>query len=325
MTKTEKVRKNVRWVKVIHVLMTLVWPVIVAFLLMAESFLYRAYQRTFIPYYKPFGMTLLFFWLMYVYFMLIVMRNYNLQTIATQECDFDAYLECVKFLEKFQFPGVRRSQRINRTDAYLLMGDFDAAYHNLMEMKSQYERCSNRARMMYDYFWCRFYGELEDTANFHICMDAFRNNWIHNPQVRRRIQAQAITLLQELNFRDMMFSGKNDRIKADMTNLYAAGRLGSRYEFVRYCYYMGRLEYNMNNLQVAKHWFAQTVSFGLHEYMSKRAADFLAMLDAMQVPYAAAPPAYNQYYCNRRSFHVSTGIISILVGLVFVLMGMIWL
>ncbi len=325
MTRTKTVRRSVRCVKVIHVLMTLVWPVLVIAVAALTNYLQRAWQRTYTPYYNPFGMVLLFFWFMYVFFMMIVMRNYNLQTIATQECDFDAYLECIRFLEKFQFPGARRSQRVNRTDAYLLTGDFDAAYQNLMELKPQYERLNNRARMMYDYFWCRFYGELEDMVNFRVCMDAFRNNWIHNLQVRRKLQVQAVTLLQELNFRDMMFSGKSDRIRADMTNLYAAGRLGSRYEFVRYCYYMGRLEYNMNNLQVAKHWFAQTVSFGLQEYMSKRAADFLAMLDAMQVPYAAVPPAYNQYYCNRRSFNMATGIISIVMGLIFVLMGMIWL
>ena len=309
----------------LHVLMTLVWPILVMGLAALESYLQRAYQSTYTPYYNPFGMLLLFFWFVYVYFMMVMMRNYSLQDIATQECDFDAYLECIKYLEKFQLPGARRSQRVNRTDAYLLIGDFDAAYHNLMEMKPQYDRLSNRARMMYDYFWCRFYAELEDTKNFHICMDAFRNNWIHNLQVKRKLQAQAVTLLQGLNFRDMMFAGKSDRIKADMTNLYAAGKLGSRYEFVRYCYYMGRLEYNMNNLQVAKHWFAQTVSFGLQEYMSRRAADFLAMLDAMQVPYAAVPPAYNQYYCNRRSFHMTTGVISILIGLILVLMGAIYL
>lgn len=319
MTETKTVRKNVRWVKVLHVLMTLIWPTVMAALIIAESLLYRTYQRTYLPYYNPVGLMFLFFWLMYVFFMMLLMRNYNLQTIATQECDFAAYLECVKYLEKFQFPHVKRSQRVNCTDAYLLMGDFDAAYHNLMELKPQYERLNNRARMMYDYFWCRFYGELEDTRNFHICMDVFRNNWIHNPQVKRRLQAQAITLLQELNFRDMMFSGKEERIKADMMNLYAAGQLGSRYEFVRYCYYMGRLEYNMNNLQVAKHWFAQTVSFGLHEYMSSRAADFLEMLDRMQVPYAAVPPAQNQYYCNRRNFNVASCVISILAGLLVVL------
>ena len=318
MTETKSVRRNVRWVKVLHVLMTVVLPVMMMGLAVAESFLFRAYQRAYLPYYNPAGMMFFFFWLLYVFFMLMLMRNYNLQTIATQECDFAAYLECVKYLEKFQLPHVKRSQRVNRTDAYLLMGDFDSAYHNLMELKPQYERLNNRARMMYDYFWCRFYGELEDIRNFHICMDVFRNNWIHNPQVKRRLQAQAITLLQELGFRDMMFSGKEDRIKADMMNLYASGRLGSRYEFVRYCYYMGRLEYNMNNLQVAKHWFAQTVSFGLQEYMSSRAADFLEMLDRMQVPYAAVPPAQNQYYCNRRSFSVAPCVISILVGLLFV-------
>lgn len=325
MTRTNMVRKNVRRVKALHVLMTLIWPEAVVFVVSEGSFLHRTYQKVYTPYYNPVGIMLLLFWLLYVYFMMVMMRNYSLQMIATQECDFDAYLECVKYLERFQFPGMRRSQRINRTDAYLVMGDFDAAYQNLMEMKPKYELCNNRARMMYDYFWCRFYGELEDMQNFHVCMDAFRNNWIHNPQVKRKLQAQAIALLQELNFRDMMFAGKNDRIKADMMNLYAAGRLGSRYEFVRYCYYMGRLEYNMNNLQVAKHWFAQTVSFGLHEYMSKRAADFLAMLDAMQVPYSAVPPAQNQYYCNKRNFNMASGIISILMGLFLVLTAMVYL
>lgn len=322
MTRTKTVRKNVRQVKVMHVLMTLVWPLTMVALTIGESLLYRAYQRRYIPYYNPMGMMFLFFWLVYVFFMMLMMRNYNLQNIATQECDFAAYLECIKYLEKFQFPHVKRSQRVNRTDAYLLMGDFDAAYHNLMELKPQYESLSNRARMMYDYFWCRFYGELEDTRNFRICMDVFRNNWVHNPQVKRKLQAQAITLLQELGFRDLMFSGKDERIKADMVNLYQTGRLGSRYEFVRYCYYMGRLEYNMNNLQVAKHWFAQTVSFGLQEYMSSRAADFLALLDQMQVPYAAVPPAQNQYYCNRRNFNTGLCVISILAGLLFVLMIM---
>lgn len=318
MTEIKTVRKSVRRVKALHVLMTLIWPLILAALLIAESFLYRAYQRAYLPHYNPAGMALLFFWFLYVFFMLLILRNYNLQIIATQECDFAAYLECVKYLEKFQFPQVKRSQRVNRTDAYLLIGDFDAAYHNLMELKPQYERLSNRARMMYDYFWCRFYGELEDTGNFRICMDVFRNNWIHNPQVKRRLQNLAIALLQELNLRDMMFSGKEERIKADMMNLYAAGQLGSKYEFVRYCYYMGRLEYNMNNLQVAKHWFAQTVSFGLQEYMSRRAADFLEMLDRMQVPYAAVPPAQNQYYCNRRNFNAVPLVISILAGLLVV-------
>ena len=298
MTRTNMVRKNVRRVKALHVLMTLIWPVAVVFVVSEGSFLHRTYQKVYTPYYNPIGIMLLLFWLLYVYFMMVMMRNYSLQMIATQECDFDAYL---------------------------VMGDFDAAYQNLMEMKPKYELCNNRARMMYDYFWCRFYGELEDMQNFHVCMDAFRNNWIHNPQVKRKLQAQAIALLQELNFRDMMFAGKNDRIKADMMNLYAAGRLGSRYEFVRYCYYMGRLEYNMNNLQVAKHWFAQTVSFGLHEYMSKRAADFLAMLDAMQVPYSAVPPAQNQYYCNKRNFNMASGIISILMGLFLVLTAMVYL
>lgn len=325
MTRSNTVKKYVRRVKLLHVIMTLLWPAVVVIVISGGGYLYRTYLRTYTPYYSPAGTLLLMCWLFYVYFMMVVMRNYGLQAIATQECDFEAYLECVKYLEKFQFPGTKRSQRINRTDAYLLMGDFDAAYDNLMRMKPEYEQCGNRARMMYDYFWCRFYAELEDTQNFRVCMDAFRNNWIHNTQVKRKLQAQAIALLQELNFRDMMFAGKNDRIKADMMNLYAAGRLGSRYEFVRYCYYMGRLEYNMNNLQVAKHWFAQTVSFGLHEYMSRRAADFLAMLDNMQVPYAAVPPAQNQYYCNRRSFNMASGLISILLGLFLVVLGMVYL
>lgn len=317
MTKT--VKKNVRWVKALHVLMTVIWPVFMIVLLIEESFLNLAYQGRYMFYYNPMGFVFLFLWFMYVFFMMLVIRNYNLQNIATQECDFSAYLECIKYLEKFQLPHVKRNQRVNRTDAYLLIGDFDAAYQNLMELKPQYERLNNRAKMMYDYFWCRFYGELEDMNNFRICMNVFESNWVRNPQAGRRLQRQAAVLSQELGFREMMFSGKEARIKADMMNLYQAGRLGSRYEFVRYCYYMGRLEYNMNNLEVAKHWFAQTVSFGLHEYMSSRAADFLAMLDYMQVPYAAAAPAHNQYYCNRRNFNALPCLISILIGLLVAL------
>lgn len=318
MTRTKTVRKNIKSVKTLHVLMTLVWPLAVIFVISSVSYLYRAYFKNNASYYYPIAAALFAFWLLYVYFTMIMMRNYSLQIIATEECDFYAYLECVKYLEKFQLPTARRSQRINQTDAYLLIGDFDAAYRNLMEMKPEYERCGSRTRMLYDYFWCRFYADLEDMRNFRICRDVFCRNWIQNPQVRRKLQRQAGALLQELNFRDIMFAGGNDRIKADMMNLYETGMLGSRYEFVRYCYYMGRLEYNMNNLQIAKHWFAQTVSFGLQESMSRRAADFLAMLDAMQVPYAATPPARNQYYCNRRNFSMAAGIFSILAGLFFV-------
>ena len=120
MTRTNMVRKNVRRVKALHVLMTLIWPVAVVFVVSGGSFLHRTYQRVYTPYYNPVGIMLLLFWLLYAYFMMVMMRNYSLQMIATQECDFDAYLECVKYLERFQFPGMRRSQRINRTDAYLV-------------------------------------------------------------------------------------------------------------------------------------------------------------------------------------------------------------
>lgn len=319
MVRTKTVKNKVRWVKVFHILMMIGWPVLVILVTVADTYLFRLYRRSYTPYYNPLPMILFFIWLLYVYFMMIIMRNYNLQTIATQECDFDAYLECVEYLEKFQLPKTKRSQRINRTDAYLIRGDFEAAYGNLMRMKEQYQVCTDRTKMMYDYFWCRFYAELEDVENFHICLNVFRNNWIHNPGVKRRLQGQAMTLLQELNFRDMIFAGKNDRIKADMLNLYASGRLSSRYEFVRYCYYMGRLEYNMNNLPVAKHWFAQTVSFGLHEFMSRRAEDFLVRMEEMQVPYAEVAPAQNQYYCNSRNFSMVSGLISILAGLMLVI------
>lgn len=319
MTRTKAVEKRIRWIKAIHVLMTLIWPVIAALAVSGISFLHRTYQKNDASYYNWLGTVLLICWLFYVYYMMILIRNFNLQVIAMQECDFDAYLECVRYLEKFQLPGAKRSQRINSTDAYLLVGDFEAAYRHLMRLKPEYERCGNRARMMYDYFWCRFYAELEDAQNTYICKDAFRNNWIRNPQVRRGLRKQAVSLLHELDFRDILYTGKNDKIKKDMINLYLTGMLGSRYEFVRYCYYMGRLEYNRNNLQVAKHWFAQTVSFGLQEYMSKRAADFLEMLDYMQVPYAAVPPAENQYYSRERHFNMASGLISILLGLFLVL------
>lgn len=319
MERTKTVKKKVRWIKALHVLMMIGWPVLVVASTVADSLLVYVYRP-----YNPASMLLMFIWLVYVYFMMTMMRNYNLQSIATQDCDFEAYLECVRYLGKFQFARNRNMQGINLTDAYLIMGDFDAAYANLMQMQQYYASMNNRTKMMYDYFWCRFYAELEDVENFHICMNAFRNNWIHNTAVKRRLQNQAVNLLQELHFRDMLFSGRNDRVKADMMKLYSAGRIGSRYEFVRYCYYMGRLEYNMNNLETAKHWFAQTVSFGLHEYMSRRSADFLKMLDDMRVPYAAVPPAQNQYYCNSRHFSMAYGVISILFGLFFVV-ALIWL
>lgn len=314
------VAKKFRNVKILHVIMMIGWPTVVILMVVGDSILYQFSRRTYTPWYHPGVMFMIFLWLMYTYFMLLAMRNYNIRSIATECCDFDAYLACMQYLEKFQFKKVKLSQRINRTDVYLIQGNFDAAYENLMQMKAYYGKCSPRAQMMYDYLWCRFYAEQDDIPNFHICMDAFRNNWIHNMQVKRSLQNQAEKLLQELNFRDMMFAGKSERIKADMMNLYAAGKLGSKYEFVKYCYYMGRLEYSMNNLSIAKHWFAQTVSFGLRENMSYRAADFLAKLDEMRVPYAAVPPPQNQYYCNSRPFSMSSGIISILIGLIPVIM-----
>lgn len=323
MTRTKEVSKNVRWVKRLHVFMMLIWPVFVVAMAGFSSLLQRIYQKPYAPYH-PVSMLLMFGWLAYVFIVMAAIRNYNLQVIATQACDFDAYLECIEYLEKFQFQAARRRQRINRTDAYLLVGNFDAAYQNLMEMRPQYMSCGSRTKMMYDYFWCRFYGELEDKENFRICIDVFCGNWLQNPKVKGRLRTQADRFMQELAFREMMFSGKDDRIKADMTNLYTGGLLASRYEFVRYCYYMGRLEYNRNNLQIAKHWFAQTVSFGLQEYMSSRAEDFLAMLDNMQVPYAAAPPAYNQYYCNQRNPHIAFRMISIVVGLILTITAVIY-
>ncbi len=315
MIRTKAVAKKVRCVKALHVLMMIGWPILVVVATVTDSILFYEYRRAYTPYYDPTSMLMMLIWLLYAYFVMIMMRNSNLQAIATQECDFDAYLECVQYLGKFQFARIRKMQRINLTDVYLIKGDFHAAYANLMQMKDAYPSFNDRTKMLYDYFWCRFYAELEDVQNFHICMNAFRNNWVHNTRVKRKLQNHAMRLLQEMNFLDMMFAGKNDRMKSDMMNLYAAGRIGSRYEFVRYCYFMGRLEYNMNNLEIAKHWFAQTVSFGLQEYMSRRSADFLRMLDEMRVPYAAVPPAQNQYYCNSRNFNMAAGIIGILAGL----------
>ena len=82
---------------------------------------------------------------------------------------------------------------------------------------------------------------------------------------------------------------------------------------------MGKAEYVLENLMLAKHWFAQTVSFGLKEHMSKNAAELLEKLEQMQVPYALNPPMDNVYYGRVKTMKISSGVLSIILSLALVL------
>ena len=59
------VRKSVGRVKLLHVLMTLIWPVAVVFVVSGGSFLQHTYQKTYIPYYNTWTVVLLMLWLLY--------------------------------------------------------------------------------------------------------------------------------------------------------------------------------------------------------------------------------------------------------------------
>jgi len=271
--------------------------------------------------YSSLAVFLIFLWLMYTYYMIAVLRNFNLQTLAFEDCDFDAYLEALQYTEKFFFTKRNRyAQQVGRTDGYLLKGDFDGAYQHLMSMKPYYTQLSTRSRMMYDYYWCAFYAELGDSKNFGVCMNVFRNTWIANISNSRGIQRHAGKLYEHLAMYALFFEGKNERAKDYLSMLYNTGRLGTKYEFVKYCYYMGVADYNMQNLMHAKHWFAQVVSFGLSEHMSRKAKGFMEKLEMMQISYAPMPPSQNKYYFRTRNLKTGSVVISILFGLAFIVL-----
>ena len=316
MERKPDVIRQVHYVKMLHTIIMLVWPIVTGALAVLVAVGLRH-----LDVYKVFGLIMVTFWLFYSYFMLTVMRNFNLQNIAVTFCDFDAYLECMKFLEKFYLNRQAcLGQHVNRTDAYLIMGDFQGAYQNLMDLYQQINEFSLSTRMMYDYFWCRFYAEVEDRDNFQMCLKRFRDAWVNQKDLRRSLMQRAELLEQELDFREMIFLGRNGQAQEYLLHLYKAHRLSSRYEFVKYCYFMGRTEFAMDNLTIAKHWFAQTVSFGLREHMSQRAQQFLDRLEEMHVPYAMAPPENNICYSYASPIHMASGVASILMGLIVILM-----
>lgn len=303
-------------VKILHTVLMLVWPAAASLIVFFSVLSFRHKDA-----YTPFAVVLMLFWMLYSYFLLIVMRNINLQSIAVDSCDFDAYLECMKFLEKFYInkqAGI--GQKVNCTDAYLIRGDFPGAYRNLMELGQFSGLFTGQTRMMYDYFWCRFYAELDDPGNFAICLEYFRNHWIRQTEIRENLRNKAGLLQQEMNFRELLFQGRNTQARDYLTGMYRKGLLRSQYEFIKYCYFMGRIEFAMSNFSVAKHWFAQTVSYGLKDHMSRAAAQFLSKLEEMHVAYSPYPPENNSQYPVRQVFSMYSGVISILMGLAVMMM-----
>jgi len=309
------VNRQVQSVKILHTILMLVWPAASSLIVFFSIMSFQHKDS-----YTLFAVVLMIFWMIYSYFMLIVMRNINLQSIAVDSCDFDAYLECMKYLEKFYLnkqAGI--GQKVNCTDAYLIRGDFPGAYKNLMELWQSASIFTRQTRMMYDYFWCRFYAELDDAENFAICLEYFRNHWLRQTDLRENLRNKAGLLQQEMNFREMLFQGRNIQAKEYLTGMYRRERLRSQYEFLKYCYFMGRIEFAMANFSVAKHWFAQTVSFGLRDHMSNTALLFLKKLEEMHISYSIYPPENNEQHLIHPAFSMLSGIISILMGF-FVMM-----
>ena len=316
---TTEIKQRVRNVKVLHFIMMVVWPLLVIAFVGLDAF-FSATTQDMVASPRFAYMLLMMLWLVYAYFMLAIMRNFNLQQIMSEYCEFDAYLECMTYLEKFYVSKASRmAQKLNRTDAYLVKGNFDAAYENLNKFKTLYPKLSLKAQMMYDYFWCRFYGELEDEKNYYICLKVFQNNWMNSENLSKKLKRQALFLFQELALRQMIFEKNGIAVKNYLSKIYKAGQIGTRYDFFKYCYFMGKAEYVLENLMLAKHWFAQTVSFGLKEHMTKNATELLDKLEQMQVPYALSPPADNEYYGRMKSLKISSGVLSIFLSLALVL------
>lgn len=308
--------KKLKTVKVMHGFMMIGWPILLVIAMVTDGYLFRYMDS-----YSSFAVVLIFFWLLYTYYMMAILRNFNLQTLASEDCDFDAYLEALLYVEKFFVSKKSRyGQSVGRTDAYILKGDFDGAYNHLMSLKPHYNQMTTRNRMLYDYYWCVFYAELGDSKNHKVCLNVFHNSWVSNMSNSKSIQRHAARLFEQLLVPGLIFDGKNEKAKEYLSALYKHGKLGTKYEFIKYCYYMGVVDYNTQNLMYAKHWFAQVVSFGLKEHMSKKAQVFLDKLDAMQISYSPIPPAQNQYYFRTRNLKTSSIIMSVLAGLVFIIL-----
>ncbi|MBQ5376609.1 MAG: hypothetical protein IIU45_07075 [Lachnospiraceae bacterium] len=291
--KRVKVSTKIMQVKVLHTVLMLVWPFAATGLLLLLFIFFGT--RHLQPSILVLGLALMS--LYSIYRALVLLRNLDLQSIIVDDCDFDAYIECMKFLEKFYiYYRAGLYPRVFSTDAYLLKGDFATAYSHLMGMWNEVQKAHGTTRMMYDYFWCRFYGEVEDAENFEICMKHFRETWLENVNLGALLRRQGYMLEMELNFREMMLTGQYVKAIDFLTKLYKQGRLNTRYEFYKYCYFMGRNEFALSHFGKAKHWFAQTVSFGLQEHMGNAAKAYLDKLEEWGVPYDPQVPENNTPY-----------------------------
>ncbi len=317
MWQKETADKDERYVKILHTFRMVILPVFVPALVLGTSLFTRS-----LSVYRLFATLLLILWYYYSYFILTVLRNQHLQRLALEICDFDAYQSCMEFLERFNI-GKRAvmRQKVNSIDAFLIRGDFDEAYRRLMEVRPYKSDFVPSTELVYDYYWCRFYAELEDFHNFELCLEYFRNRWLRGrSNVSASNRRNALMLQQEMEFREMMFRGKNIQAREYLSKVYRSGSLESKYEFLRYCYFMGRVEFALANFNVAKHWFAQAVSFRVDEHMSRRAGEFLAQIDEMHIPYAEHVPMYNEPHYHAHTMRVWSNVFGIILGLICILM-----
>lgn len=310
-----KQSKNMKTVKRLHLFIMVGWPILVLLALIGNAVLFELN-----PNYNYASVFLIFAWLMYCNFLIGVVRNFSLSKIISQDNDFDGYLECMKFIEKVNFVGRSRLvQSVNRIDAYLMKGDYDTCYKHMMTLMQKYSLLPLRSRMTLDFYFVKFYGEIFDEKNFRICLDVFMKRWAENVNLSPKNRRYAQALLVELSFRIMLFERKFDEAREYMRLVYDGGRITCKYEFLRYCYFQGLIEYGSNNLMFAKHWFAQATSLGLHESMSASAGAYLGQLEKMGVGYSPTQPDRNKYYENIRRLNVFSIAFSMIVSLLFVL------
>ena len=320
------VAAKVTRIKLLHIVLMIVWPVVTAGL-----FFLTIHMREQMGIMTVFALLMVFMWGSYSYYILLGMRNDHLRSLAVDLCDFSAYLECMQFVQRFYINGrAALGQRVYLVDAYLMKGDFDSSYRLLMDLKPERDRMSSLTRMTYDYYWCKLYADMEDAYGFEQCTRFFRQTWIPGSGDRFSessgghpgfMQINAGMLDQELTFREMIFRGQLEKAREFLSKVWRTGQLRSRYEYVKYCYYMGRIEFGEANFPIAKHWFAQTVSFGIREHMSFYADQFLEKLDMAGVPYAPSAPSGNEVKGFRlERTHYPSAFASMVLGLFAILL-----
>ncbi len=322
--RTDAVTGKVTRIKILHIILSFVWPVVTAGL-----FFLAFYLRGDLGVLTIFTMLLVFLWGSYSYYILLGMRNDDLRMLAVEFCDFGAYLECMQFVGRFNINSrAALGQSVNCVDAYLMKGDFDGAYRLLTALRSERDRMNTWTRLTYDFCWCKLYADLEDTYRFEQALAYFRQTWlggqnaVNDSSVRGSLmRVNASMLDQELRFREMILKGQMVGAKEFLGKVWKSGGLKTRYEFVKYCYYMGRIEFGEANFPTAKHWFAQTVSFGLREHMSDYASQFLEKLDMAGVPYAEKAPAGNERrQMGMEHTHYPSAFASMFLGLFAIIM-----